>query len=662
MEAYKKTWRFVKNQKFLALTMIGSLILFQILSTLSPLVIQELVDHQVLAIVDNWYQTDNSEGTANYNGKYYQTAPIANTTPITILLLDDGFYISNDEIDLNQNLDFNQEKQEVTVQGVNHSVTKLTADEIKAFYQVALPMIIKVIILLAVIQLTSVLFSYLQRLCGAFMFSNIAKTVRLEASAKLSYINIQKVEAEPAGKMANRFLNDSIGVPQLYSSTINILISSGLAIIFSFIGMYILEPKLAIACIIIIPIMYFWITLFSRKINIIAQKVNETNSQIIARINEIINGIEILKAFNSKKDVINDFTKLNNQFLDEQMEEVKLHVSGGWNAIQLFQGVISALVVIFLAYLNVKNIVKIEAGVIYAYYVYIGRIIAPIGLLFHELGMIEHSKVKIKRIFRILDAELEPKTIKPINQYQGKVEFANVTFSYGESTKPALQNINFIVNPGEKVAIVGRSGSGKSTIINLLLRFNELRTQDKGTILIDDQSIYCHNKRTYRQHLGIILQEPIIFSGTIASNIRFGSEATSEQIISILKEIGADNLLDKIAYNLDYQLDNRGENLSLGEKQLICFARVLVRNPQILIMDEATANIDIETESLINNAIKIAAQKRTMIIVAHRLSTVRDADCIIHLEQGKIIESGSRKELLKQQGKYAEMELNQMQI
>ncbi len=661
MKAYKMTWHFVKKQLKLIIIMVLSLILFQFLSALSPLVIQNILDNQVLAIVDNWYETDKTSNAVEYQGNYYDKTSV-NNQAITIMLLDDGFYVSENKIDLTKNVTDLSSESKIKVDNQIYPITKLTTNQVKSFYNQQLPTIIKVIIILIIVQLLSVLFSYIQRLSGAYMFSNVARDVRLEAAEKLSYLNLQELEAEPAGKTANRFLNDSSGVPQLYMSTINIVISSGLAIVFSFIGMYMLEPKLAIICLIIIPIMYFWITIFSHKIIHIAKKVNETNSLIVGRINEIINGIEILKAFNTESEIINDFNQLNNQFVDEQMQEVNLHVKGGWNAIQLFQGIVSALIVIVLAYLSVEKIIPIEAGVIYAYYVYIGRIIAPIGLLFHELGMIEHSKVKIERIFKILNAKLEDKTQKPIPEYRGKVEFNDIKFTYPNSKTTALSNINLTINPGSKVGIVGRSGSGKSTIINLLLRFNELEATDRGMIYIDDLPINFYSKRTYRQHIGIILQEPIIFGGTIASNIRFGQEVTDQEIITILEQIGAEKLLVKINYNIDFPIVNRGENLSLGEKQIICFARVLVRNPKILIMDEATANIDLATEKMINQAIKVASEKRTMIIIAHRLSTIRDADNIVLLEQGKIIETGNHQQLMKNKGKYARMYSNQNQM
>ncbi len=661
MKYYKMTWRFLKKHLLVVIMMVLSLIIFQFLSAISPLVVQNILDKQVMAIVDNWSETDQSSDAVFYQGKYYTVAENKMSADATIILLTDGFYFTDNNVDLSLSITENLSENQIVVNNETYQVKKLSDVEIKSFYQKQMPTIIRVITILIVVQLFSVLFSYLQRFSGAFMFSNIARDVRIEAAQKLPYINIQMLESDPAGKTANRFLSDSVGVPQLYMSTINIFISSILSIVFSFIGMYILEPKLAIACIIIIPIMYFWIRNFTKKINDVATKVNETNSLIVSRINEIINGIEILKAFNTKDDVIKDFTDLNNQFLEEQMTEVNLHVKKGWNGIQLFQGVTSAIVILVLAYLNLKGIISIEAGIIYAYYMYIGKIIAPIGLLFHEFGMLEHSKVKINRIFRILDAELDDAKLVEIPKYHGDISFKNVNFKYdNESSKHALKNFNLEIKSGEKVGIVGRSGSGKSTLINLLLRYNDLEKSGSGMIYVDQEPINKYSKRTYRQHIGIILQEPIIFGGTIASNISFGKQVSNAQIIEVLEMVGGEKLLNKINYNVDYPIKNRGMNLSLGEKQIISFARVLIRNPQILIMDEATANIDIETEKMINYAIEVISKKRTMIIVAHRLSTIRDADQIVVLEQGEIKEKGNHLDLLNKKGKYAVMYTNQL--
>ncbi len=663
MKYYKKTWRFLRHHLFVVILMVSSLVIFQFLSAISPLVVQNILDKQVMAIVDNWYETTEKTDAVYYNGKYYTTKENGKSADATIVLLNDGFYFTENNIDLSLQISEDLKNNKIIVNQVEYNVDKLTDVDIKNFYQQQMPMITKVILLLIVVQLLSVVFSYLQRLSGAFMFSNVARDVRIEAAQKLPYINIQMLEADPAGKTANRFLSDSVGVPQLYMSTINIFISSILSIFFSFVGMYILEPKLAIACIVIIPIMYFWIRGFTKKINAVATKVNETNSLIVSRINEIINGIEILKAFNTKDDVIKDFTDLNNQFLEEQMTEVDLHVKKGWNGIQLFQGMTSAVVILVLAYLNIKGIITIEAGIIYAYYMYIGKIIAPIGLLFHEFGMLEHSKVKISRIFRILDAELEEQELVEIPKYNGDICFENVNFKYdNHSSKHALKNFNLEINAGEKIGIVGRSGSGKSTLINLLLRYNDLDKNGSGMIYIDGTPIDKYSKRTYRQHIGIILQEPIIFGGTVATNISFGKKVSNEKIIEVLEMVGGEKLLQKISYNVDYPIKNRGMNLSLGEKQIISFAHVLIRNPQVLIMDEATANIDVETEKMINYAIKVISQKRTMIIVAHRLSTIRDANQIIVLDQGEIQEKGNHEELLAKKGKYAVMYTNQLTI
>jgi ATP-binding cassette subfamily B protein len=418
--------------------------------------------------------------------------------------------------------------------------------------------------------------------------------------------------------------------------------------------MWILDPRLATICLVIIPIMTLWIRWFTRRINIVATNVQETNSRMIGSINEIINGIGILKIFNRDKETIDDFASLNDDYVDQSMKEVNLHITRGWNGISLFQGIVGGFVIIFFSVQNLNSNVVVEAGVIYAYYNYITRLISPIGALFHSFGELENSKVKIERIFKIFDAKLEDDIIVTTSPYLGNVKFENVTFSYNQG-HPVLKNINLEFLKGQKIGLVGHTGSGKSTMMNLLMRFNDLSSFDHGCILIDDQDITSVSKRTYRQHIGIILQEPILFSGTIYDNICFGTSVEKEQAIQMLIDVGGKKLLDKLENGIDELLSRKGNNLSLGEKQLISFARILVSNPSVIVMDEATANIDTETEEMIAKALEVITKNRTTIVIAHRLSTIIDSDQIIVLQKGEVIESGNHDDLLIKDGYYANM-------
>ncbi len=653
MSSYKKVWAYISGNKKYLFSMIFFLIIYQFFNSLSPLIIQDLVDNKILGVTGVWYEDEtgyevlNTKLSRDGQGQSY-----------TISYIDDAFYISEGNIENGTKQIVNDK---IITNGHIYEAKKLTEKEMEQIFLSKQNGIKTDLIIMAIVLLFSICASYLQRISGALLTINTTRDLRLEVIRKFEYVNINVIESEPVGKTANRLLGDTLGAATLYTSTVNIFISSLLAILFSFIGMYILAPKAALMCIFIIPIMYIWIRIFTQKINVVAEKVNETNSLIVGKMNEIINGIAILKIFNSEKMTIDNFEKVNTQYVNEKMEEVNLHLTKGWNGINLFQGLVIAFVVGIMSFLNLKGYSAIEAGLIYAFYSYITKIISPLNLLFHEFSNLEHSKVKINRVFKILESPEDDSTFEAIPPYQGNIKFDNVKFSYIKG-KVALNNINLEIKAGQKIGLVGRSGSGKSTITNLLMRFNDFSDFDSGMIYIDNERIDKYSKRTYRSHLGIILQEPILFQGSLAENIKFGKDVTDEKIIETLNVIGASDVLAKFNNDVNTEISNTGSNLSLGEKQLISLARVLVRNPSILIMDEATANIDTETEAKINYALKVVAQKRTVIIVAHRLSTIKDADQIFVLEDGNIVEKGKNKQLLAKNGKYMEMYRNQVGI
>ncbi len=654
MNSYKQAWKYVGNNKRYLFSMVIFLVIFQFFNSLSPIIIQDILDNQLLGVTGTWYQAQDGYLVDGIKLDRDKTSG----QEYTIAYVEDEFYIS-------QGIVPNGTRQvigsDIVVDGERFEATKLSKDDMSIIFESQSIGIKRDLVLLVAVLTLSIVASYLQRISGALLTVNSTRDIRMDVIKKFEYIDIGVIESEPVGKTANRLLADSVGVSTLYTSTVNIFISSVLAVVFSFVGMYLLSPIAATICLIIIPVMIIWVRVFTKKINVIAEKVNETNSRIVGRMNEIINGISVLKIFNSEQMTIDGFRELNDQYVGEKIEEIDLHLSQGWNGINLFQGLVIAFVVGLMSYMNLIGLTAIEAGLIYAFYSYITKIIAPLNLLFHEFSNLEHSKVKIGRIFKIIDSPEEDPSLEPIEPYIGDVKFENVTFSYNPE-KTALNSVNIDIKAGQKIGLVGRSGSGKSTIINLLMRFNDFKPSDSGMIYIDGVPIDTHSKRTFRSHLGIILQEPILFQGTLASNIKFGTETSDEKVVETLKLIGAENILAKFDNDINSHISNNGANLSLGEKQLISLARVLIRDPRILIMDEATANIDTETESMINYALSVVAKNRTVIIVAHRLSTIRDADQIIVLEDGTIVENGNHNQLLAQNGKYMEMYRNQTSV
>jgi ATP-binding cassette subfamily B protein len=489
---------------------------------------------------------------------------------------------------------------------------------------------------------------------------NIVRDARKDAVRSLQRMPMTYFETEPAGKIANRIISDVGGMMNLFSTIMNLLVNASLAVIFAYIGMFYLDATLALLTFIIFPVVYIWLKFFTKKLNKIAVKVNEQSSMLTAQLNEIINGINILQIFNFRKQTEEKFNTLSNEFMQERLKENILHLSIGWNMIRLIGALVTSVIVLYFGhgYLTVVGFV-VSAGIIYAYNDYLTRLIEPVGTLFREIGNLQHAMVRTERIFKIIDGDQEDGSFEVIPRFKGDVSFDNIWFSYSEGN-PVLKGIDLKIKAGEMVGLVGHTGSGKSSLMSLLLRFYDMKPYDMGHIYVDGIPIETYSKRSYRTHVGIVLQDPAMFKGTIADNIRFGQQVSDEEVENILRSIGGGRLIDKLEKGIHTMITRGGGNLSVGEKQIISFARAVVHNPAILVMDEATANIDTETENMLQEALDKVKEGRTMIVIAHRLSTIKHADKIVVLENGIKVEEGKHQELLKKNGVYANIYRSQI--
>lgn len=665
MNSYKKAWHFMKHFKFKMILLVMCMIMVSFLAALSPFIISKIIDENIFGVTQPWVEVQEVDNkTIEYNNLIYKQVDDVDsddvvTGDLTLIMDDTYFYAIPEKVVIEENQQKVIEGDTIIIDGVVYPCYLLTTEDVKNFYSPFTTSLIILSLALLITLLMKSLFGYTQRMTSAMITVESTRKVRLETMEKLQYVPLDFLENEPAGKTTNRIMSDTVGISDIYTTTLNIIFSSISQMFFAYVFMFIFNPKVAMYCLLLIPIIALWTLYFSKKINKIATKTQETNSKMIGNINEIINGISILKIFNREKETIDDFANLNDQYVDEAMSEVKMHITSGWNGINLFQGIVGALILFYFGYQNLQHNIIVPAGVIYAYYNYIILIIAPIGQLFHSIGTIENSKVKVDRIFLLLDQELEDSSIIKGVNYEGNIKFEDVSFSYDQK-KYVLSNINLDIKQGHKVGLVGHTGSGKSTMMNLLMRFNDLSGMDKGKILIDDVDITTMTKRTYRQDIGIILQEPILFSGSIYDNICYSKTVTQEKATELLIKVGGQKLLDKLDNGINSDVSRRGNNLSLGEKQLISFARILVSDPSIIIMDEATANIDTETEEMINYGLEQISSGRTLVVIAHRLSTIVDANQIVVLNKGNIIEKGKHSDLLKLDGYYANMYRSQV--
>ncbi|MBM4763867.1 ATP-binding cassette domain-containing protein [Bacillus sp. B15-48] len=424
-----------------------------------------------------------------------------------------------------------------------------------------------------------------------------------------------------------------------------------------FVAMFVLNVKLALICLAVMPLIFIIMAIYRKLSSKFYHDLRERLSQLNAKLNESLQGMSIIQVFRQEKRMRREFEEINEKHYQAGMRNIKADGLLLRPAIDLVY--IFALIIV-LSYFGISSFENpVEIGVLYAFINYLDRFFEPVNQVMQRLSMYQQAIVAASRVFQLLDdQELAPgqSANSEIKIEEGKIEVRNVDFSY-DGKRDVLKNIEFTALPGQTVALVGHTGSGKSSIINLLLRFYEF---DRGEILIDGVSIKNYSLNEVRTKMGLVLQDPFIFYGSIKDNIRLHNQTISDdEIEEAAKFVQADSFISKLEDGYDHRVVERGATFSSGQRQLLAFARTMAANPKILILDEATANIDTETEEAIQTALAKMRKGRTTIAIAHRLSTIQDADLILVLHLGEIVERGTHQELLTRKGLYHKMYLLQ---
>ena len=492
---------------------------------------------------------------------------------------------------------------------------------------------------------------YVGNLLFARVSYSIVRDIRRDAFANMEKLGMSYFDKTPAGSIVSRLTNDTETISDMFSGILSSFISAVFIFLTTLYTMLVLDFRLTALVLLFLPLIFLLVNLYRKKSVKIIEKTRSLLSDINSKLAENIEGIRIIQAFNQEKRLQAEFDEINQEHLVYAYRSVALDALFLRPAMSLLKLLGYAVLMAYFGYRGLY--LGITAGTMYAFIQYINRLFDPLIEVTQNFSTLQTSMVSAGRVFALIDE----RTYEPLQKNgqaevkEGNIRFEHVCFSY-DGKHPILDDISFSVNKGETIAFVGHTGSGKSSIINVLMRFYEFQS---GRVLLDGVDIRNYSQEELRKNIGLVLQDPFLYHGTIKSNIAMYQEINDDEIKGAATFVDADSFIQDLPQGYDSPVSERGSSFSTGQRQLLAFARTVASQAKILILDEATANIDSETESLVQASLAKMRQGRTTIAIAHRLSTIQDANCIYVLDKGRIIESGTHEELLDLGGTYHKM-------
>lgn len=511
-----------------------------------------------------------------------------------------------------------------------------------------------ILITMVVVYIIHSICTFLQTKISAVLSQNIVKKMREDLFRHIVNLPVRYLDSNSHGDIMSRMTNDIENISTTVSQSLSSMFSGVLTIIGTVIMMTVLCPQLALLwCVTVI------LTVIATKFLSKAMKKFFTKRQVLlgnlnGTVEEMVTGYKSVVAYNRQENVIKDFNNVSDELTRVGIIAEILGGSMG-PVMNVINNISFVIIAAFGGYFAINHIISI--GVISAFIVYAKQFGRPIDELAQIYGQIQTAIAGAERVFAVMDEPLEDKSgDKNMDKLEGVIKFKDVNFSYTKD-KQVLYDFNLQVKAGQKVALVGSTGSGKTTVVNLLMRFYDV---DSGEILIDDVNIKDIDCATLRKNTAIVLQDTVLFADTIKNNLKYSNEAaTDEQMYAAAAMSNCDTMINKMPLKYDTELMAEGENISQGQRQLLSIARAFLAQPKILILDEATSNVDTRTEKHIQDAMLKLMENRTSLIIAHRLSTIQDADIIVVMDEGHIVEAGNHKELLNKMGRYYKLYMTQ---
>ncbi|MDU5527107.1 MAG: ABC transporter ATP-binding protein [Finegoldia magna] len=507
--------------------------------------------------------------------------------------------------------------------------------------------IIKYLAFYLVIYVACGIFSNLSMIYFELAANNVTYFVQNDIYKHINELPIEYFDNLAAGSIVSRITNDTMRLKIMFQLILADIATAAIMIIAIYIMMVVTNIEVSLMLLILFPLVFLIFYDYRYKSAKHNKRIRHLVSKINANINENINNMEIIQALNVKKTIKDKFDKINKEIFSNNLALTKLRSYGGYRAIDII-GLLSTVIILFyFGYGHITKNYPVTVGGLYIIIDYTSKIFSNVSVIVTRFGDMEQAYASASHIFDIMKLDTIEKSDGVIDKLEGNIEFKNVYFAYDKND--VLKNVSFKIPKSTSAAFVGTTGSGKSTILNLILKFYDVKS---GEILVDGVNINDLNEDVLREDFAVVLQDPFLFETTLKENITLDKDYSDEEVINALEELGCYTLLKK---GLNEQIKEKGSNLSQGERQLISFARAYIRNPRVLILDEATSNIDTETEQIIQQPLEKLKYSRTTLIVAHRLSTIRNVDKIFALSNGKIIESGTHDELLEKDGFYKQM-------
>lgn len=527
----------------------------------------------------------------------------------------------------------------------------LKAEELESLRSFRYSKIIRLVLFLFGLSILTYISSMVEQISLNYVGQRVIRRIRSDLFTKLERLSMSFHERNPVGRLVTRMTNDLNNINELYTDVV-VTVLSDIAIIFGSIFMMVsMNLRLSLVALATMPILVVVTFIFQKKVRLAYRKVRVKLAAINATLSENLSGMKTIQIFNQEEKFIENFDAINEDYYQASRGELQIYA--------IFRPFMN-----FLYYTSLIAVIlfggkfaldgTVEVGVIIAFTIYVQKLYRPIQDLAEKFNIFQSAMASIERVFLLLEEEetiVNAPSVHP-DHLKGHVEFRNVSFSY-QPDEPVLKNVSFTINPGETIAFVGATGSGKTTIMSLLTRLYDIQ---EGDILIDGHSIKDYDKYFLRSRIAPVLQDVFLFAGDIRGNIALlDKDISDERIWEAADFVNASGFIKAFPEGLDHEVTEGGSTLSQGERQLLSFARALVHDPDILILDEATASIDTQTEGLIQDAIGKIVKNRTTLVVAHRLSTIRGATKIIVMHNGCIAEMGTHDELLEKGGLYSDL-------